>query len=176
MDTAAHTSLKHCPSILDLESANAILVMLDSMHICVGNPDRNFVLMCELRDGKFLSADRTIRAYKDTYCPLKLDDEVYPATVRTTNCDLLTTESKCDQCKNYRPILRAMHSRQQRTTELIVNKRSEISSHTNFRYLTPKQQIKRISNLRKEIILQRHQIETLKTKIHCYNENAGIFI
>ena len=67
-------------------------------------------------------------------------------------------------------------SRQQRTTELIVNKRSEISSHTNFRYLTPKQQIKRISNLRKEIILQRHQIETLKTKIHCYNENGGIFI
>ena len=146
-----HTQvLKHYPSVLDLESANAILVILDSMHTCVGNPDRNFVLMCELRDGKFLSADRTIRAYKDTYCPLIVDDEVYPATVRTTNCDLLTCESKCDQCKNYRSVLRAMHSRQQRTTELIINKRSEISSHTNFRYLTQQQQIKRISNLRKK--------------------------
>ena len=54
VDTAAHTSLKHCPSILDLESANAILVMLDSMHICVGNPETCSELFLPILNCNFL--------------------------------------------------------------------------------------------------------------------------
>ena len=112
-------TLKHCPSVLDYEAANAVIVILDSLHTCSGNPDSNFVHMCYLRNWQFVSTNWTIRAYKDEYCPITLDGEVYSATVWTTNYELLTTTYRCDQCKSYRPILRAMHSHQQRTTELI---------------------------------------------------------
>lgn len=85
VNAVSHPSLKDCPSVLDYEAANAIIVILNSLHTCVGNPDNNFVSMCDSRNGKFISNDQTIRAYKDDYCPLKLDGEVYSATVWTTN-------------------------------------------------------------------------------------------
>ena len=56
------------------------------------------------------------------------------------------TGGRCDSCKKYRAVLRAMHSRQSTSTP--SSERTEISSHVNYRYLTTPEKAMRMTNLK----------------------------
>lgn len=76
-------------------------------------------------------------------------------------------------CKNYRATLRALCSQQQRTTEDTISKRTEVSSHTNYRYLTTDQCKRRMCNLKEKLDQQHSKVNKLQKKIQHMIENNG---
>ena len=76
-------------------------------------------------------------------------------------------------CKNYRATLRALCSRQQRTTEDTISKQTDVSSHTNYRYLIADQCKTRMCNLKEELDQQRNKVNELEKKIQKMIENNG---
>ena len=143
------------------------------MNVCVGNPDPRLTELCELQGGKIKAADGTTSSFIDDFFSISLDGEEYRSTVRSAKCSILTNNIRCDACKNYRATLRALCSRQLRTTEEMISKRTEASSHTTYQNLTAEQSKKRMSNLKKELDHQRNKVIELEKKIQQMVEKNG---
>ena len=60
---------------------------------------------------------------------------------------------KCDCCKQYRGVLRVLHSRHSKITTLMSEERTKVSSHTNYRYLA-------IACIALSIIIGKHNYTT----------------
>ena len=167
------TALAHTPATLNPTFTAELLSQIDTLNVCIGNPDHRFSALCEMHGGEFKAADGTIASFKDNYYPIKFEDEIYQSTIRSTKCSILTENTKCEVCKNYRATLRALCSRQQRTTEDTISKRTDVSSHTNYRYLTADQCKTRMCNLKEELDQQRNKVNELEKKIQKMIENNG---
>ena len=165
--------LVHIPVTLNATSTMELLSLIDTLNVCVGNPDPKFIALCEMHGGEFKAADGTLSSFKDDFPPIKFEGEVYKSTVRSTKCSILTEDIKCDMCKNYRATLRALCSRQQRTTDNAISKRTEVSSHTNYHYLTTDQCKRRMCNLKEELNQQRNKVNELEKKIQQMIEKSG---
>ena len=85
-------------------TVNSFLEKLDSLRICIGNPDNNFIELCEAQKGRILSPDGSVSAFVDSFSTLKCEGESYSSTVRTTKCDMIVTGNKCKYCKKYRSV------------------------------------------------------------------------
>lgn len=88
-------NIKRCkvlPSNPDL----ATLLHVDGLKICPGNPDIRFMDMAAAPGGKFKNKEK-IQAFVDGYAPVTLNGEYYTSTIRSTSCDLLTRDAKCEQ-------------------------------------------------------------------------------
>ena len=99
------------------------------------------------RDGK------DVVASIDSSAPVHLNGVTYTQTVRKSTCEILTSDTKCGQCVNYRDTLRKSFHRWKKGKESPSQCRRTVStSHTNLRYLnTPeKRQRYRILKMRSD--------------------------
>jgi hypothetical protein len=80
---------------------------------------------------------------------------------------------RCDPCRG---VLRALYSQQCKTTTESTQKRTEISSHTNYRYLNTEEKDERMRNLKAEVIRSRKEIQQLKEKISAMHQQKGVEI
>ena len=96
------TALAHTPATLNPTFTAELLSHIDTLNVCIGNPDHRFSALCEMYGGEFKAADGTIASFKDNYYPIKFEDEIYQSTIRSTKCSILTENTKCEVCKNYR--------------------------------------------------------------------------
>ena len=109
--TTRNSPLSAIPAQLDLHSFRELLLLLDTAKVCPGHPDTKFEEMSKNRKGTFLSADGKTIAFEDAKCLVTLNGKSFIRTIRTTGCDILVQEGKCHSCRNFRAMLRAMHSR-----------------------------------------------------------------
>ena len=160
VDVSTCKALQSVSTTLRPASANTLLETLDSLNVCIGNPDEHFVELCIAHKGHILSPDGSVIAFKDVYCTVMFEGDSFDSTVRTSKCDLLVNGLKCENCKKYRSVLRAMYSRQCKSNS--SSERCEISSHVNYRYLSTPEINTRMTNLRAEVIQQKRKIDALK--------------
>lgn len=173
VNVAACTELQPVPDKLLPPSVDSLLRKLDTLNVCVGNHDAHFIELCASHKGQILSPDGTVAAFNDMHCAIVHEGESVPSTVRTSKCDLIVSRgARCDHCKKYRSVLRAMYSRQQKSTP--SSERTDISSHTNYRYLTTPEKAKRMTNLRAEVVQQKRKISLLEERVKYLTEVAGI--
>ena len=117
------------PHMLTSETFSRLLAKLDSLHICVGQPDPNFIHMVTAKKGKIVSNEGR------TVCIL---DNTDPQTVRTADCEILSASVKCSACTKYRATLRAMYHRWSKKQQQDMQ---DSSTFTNDCYLnTPQKQ------------------------------------
>ena len=89
VDISSCTLLQEVPAKLQLESANTLVRRVDSLSVCVGNPDHHFVQLCDAHKGSILSPDGSVSAFTDDYCAIVFEGNSFDSTVRTSKCDLL---------------------------------------------------------------------------------------
>ena len=77
---------------------------------------------------------------------------VHGFTIRHVNCEVIVAQggdactSRCSSCTQYRKTLCAL-VRRSNTIDLKASDRSDPSSHTNYRFLTSPEKVKRLENL-----------------------------
>ena len=80
---------------------------------------------------------------------------------------------KCNACKEYQDVLRAMHVRFRKKSSM--EERTQISSKINHRYLDAPELTMRMSRLKTKLDESRRQIEQLK-KIDQLTQSEGIVV
>jgi len=133
VDPSKCSALKSFPQILNSKTLSLMLIKVDRLSICAGQPDEHFVRMVAAKKGKVLSQDGKVAAY--------VDSDTCPRTVRTVDCELLSPTTKCQSCKAYRANLRSMYSRWSKHRAF---DESDTSSHTNDRYLMTPEKKRRL--------------------------------
>ena len=80
----------NCPALASVskeltpQSLECLLTLVDSLNICIGQPDDHFVEMVSSKNNILKSQDGSVMAIVDDY-----RGEVLTKTVRTTRCELL---------------------------------------------------------------------------------------
>lgn len=113
-------------------------------------------------------------AFVDDYFPVLLNGQVYSRTVRTTGCELLAHESKCESCKAYRSNLRSLKSRKKQQLSRSPARRTSSSSHVNFRYLSTPEKVTRMRNCSTAAKAAKKEVQRLKQKILEKHTKEGI--
>ena len=135
VDTSKCMALGELPQLVTSSAVlSRILLRLDRLTVCVGNPDTHFIKLAASRKGVFINSNNQPAAVLDGVFPVHLDGITYPETVRCSSCELLVDGYRCTSCKQYRPTLRSLHSRW--TSQQVSNSsdnNAAISSHTNYR-------------------------------------------
>jgi len=120
------------PSILKPENLVTFLQLLDKLNVCVGQPDSRFVSMVQQKNDTIISPAGNKTVYIDSFGPVYFNEQRYTETVRTVQCEILTTESKCKACKAYRDTLRTLSNRLAKSA---VKSSIASNNHTNERYV-----------------------------------------
>lgn len=158
-------------TIVTADKLNEVLAKISTMNVCAGHPEKRFLEVCRSRKDQIQNHSGDVVAYRDDYCPVLLNGELYPSTVRSTKCELLVNDVKCEVCKLYRSVLRSMHNRSLKHSS---EKNSHISSHTNYRYLKTPERQRRMIQLKSHLDQSRREVETLKSKIQQLQEKQGV--
>ena len=155
-----------------------LLATVDKLLICAGQPDDHFVRMVLAKKGKILSSNGKVVAYVDNE-RVELNGELYPQTVRTSECEVIGHSVKCSSCSQYRATLRSMYHRwnkrklhgggQSSTTE----SSSETSKFTNERYLNTPEKIAKIDDLRRRAHNAEQTVTKLREKVRKLTEEQG---
>lgn len=114
---------------------NRIIMKLDHLHVCAGNPDEHFINLAEQRKGVFFNCSNEPVAAVDGFFPVTLEGIVYNQTIRSKSCEILVDDVKCISCKKYRPTLRSLYSRWSKQQNSDSTDHTMVSSHTNYRYV-----------------------------------------
>ena len=80
-------ALRTLPSVLEIGSANSLLVTVNNLQVCASHPECHFVTLCESKQDTIRSHDGSITAYKDAHAVI-LNGDAHPSTVRTSKCEL----------------------------------------------------------------------------------------
>ena len=155
------------PNIIDHVSLQRLLETFDSCRLCPGNPDKQFLSLCDVRKGKFFSVDKKITAYEDANCKIKYDGVEYDRTIRTTGCSILVSSGPCLSCKKSRSSLRSMYSRWQKKSQ-------SPKKFSNNRYLTTPQKAKKLARLQARALSA--ELQLLNEKIKNFTEAKGITV
>ena len=110
VDAGTCGTLKSFAGPMNDEKLSQLLVMVDKLPVCAGQPDDHFVRMVLAKKGKVLSSDGKVLAYVDNV-HIELNGELYPQTIRTSQCEIIGHSVKCSSCSQYRANLRAMYNR-----------------------------------------------------------------
>ena len=163
--------LESVPVLLQPISSNSLLEKIDTLNVCIGNPEENFVQLCDASHhwlGNILSPDGSVAA-----CQIIFEGVSFDSTVRSSKCSLVVNGvSKYDHCKKYRSVLRAMHSRQKKCSS--SSEKTIVSSHVNYRYLSVPEKAQRMANLKAEVVQQRRKVELLEEKVKKLTEKSGV--
>ena len=151
-----------------------MIVRLDMLHVCVGNPDDHFLQLADSRKGKFHNASNEQAAFVDDISPISHEGVTYDHTVRCSSCEVLVEGSKCIICRNYRSTLRSMYSRWSKKLASDSSECTTVSSHTNYRYLNTPERKMRMANLKSEVDSTRRELEDLKQKINALTKENGV--
>ena len=87
-----------------------LLATVDKLLICAGQPDDHFVRMVLAKKGKVLSSNGKVVAYVDNE-RVELNGELYPQTVHTSECEVISHSVKCSLCSQYKATLHSMYHR-----------------------------------------------------------------
>jgi len=113
-----------------------------------------------------LSGTRTVACKDTTTLPY--------ATVRHSQCELLLSSdesaSRCYQCARYRNTLRAIASRKRNQDS---THRTDLSSHTNFRYFTDGEKNERMRKQHCELRKTKLQRDRLNEKLEKLTQSQG---
>ena len=152
VDTTKSIALTSFPLTISPESLTNLLAQLNTLSICIGQPDSHFVKMVSAKKGKVVSPDGRIVAYVDE-----------GLTVRTTDCEFVSQSSKCQSCKSYRANLRSMYNRWSKYRACDAT--DSTSSHTNDRYLNTPEKKARLDGLRKRVHAAEGEVKRLKDRV-----------
>ena len=150
VDNKKSPLLSAVPNELNENSLGNLLRKLDQCRVCPGHPDKHFIEMvsskrgtCKGRNGK------DIIAVVDKYAPVTLNGEVYDATVRNSQCEIIISGAKCEKCVSYRDYLRKAYHRWIKTKQTSPSRRTSSTSKANFRYLDTPEKEQRYKKLKR---------------------------
>ena len=171
------SALGHVPEKINTKATlNKLLLTLDTLNVCSGNPDAHFLALADSRNGVFQSQSNSTIAFVDAFNSVSHNGKVFDRTVRTSECELLVIDTSCNNCKQYRCTLRSLYSKSICQSKSERDKHTAVSSHTNYRYLKGPQHKERMSKLKAELNSKRKEVERLKAYVKEVNEKHGISI
>ena len=85
---------------------------------------------------------------------------------------LVNGEGRCESCKIYRSVLRAMYSREKKCSP--SSEKTKPTSHVNYRYLSTPEKHLRMANLRAELAQQKRKMMLLEEKVKGLTETSGV--
>ena len=78
------------------DTLQRLLRAVDSLHVCAGHPEEEYVSLVEARKGKVRRGTSTKEsAAIDEYFPVELNGQVYSKTVRSSDCEMIVHDVKC---------------------------------------------------------------------------------
>ena len=174
LEQSACSGISNFPKQINYGSLlQELLTKVNELHVCAGNPDKNFLSLMDRRKEKIKNGTCE-SAFIDSFFPVFVDGESCERTVRTTKCEMLVCEHKCDSCKAYRATLRALASREKSQAETTPTKRTGASSHFNFRYLSTPDKSARLTSCSTRAKLALKDVEKLRKKIEFLTERDGM--
>ena len=150
------------PSIvISADSIRKICSTMQDMSICEGNIDESFIDIIKSKGGS-IEKNGAVTAYFETSSN----------TIRHIKCHFFTKgTSRCCHCSHYRATLRAMLSRAKKSSH---DMSTEMSSHTNYRYLQPDTLKIRLKNVMKSKRTADRNILRLNEKLQSLIHDEGI--
>ena len=171
------SALGHVPEKIKTKATlNKLLLTLDTLNVCSGNPDAHFLALADSRNGVFQSQSNSTIAFIDAFNSVSHNGKVFDRTVRTSECELLVIDTSCNNCKQYRCTPRSLYSKSICQSKSERGKHTAVSSHTNYRYLKGPQHKECMSRLKAELNSKRKKVERLKAYVKEVNEKHGISI
>ena len=158
--------LQEFQSLLNVESFKRLVTLLDTLHVCPGNPDQKFVEMCENKKGKLLTTKGETAAYLDTKCSVTYAGSTYSKTVRHVGCELLVTGTRCQECLSYRNNLRSMYAN--------FSKKKTPSKAGNLCYMDSPQKIRHLKLVRQALRNKQRQLQQLQQKLRSLTAEHGV--
>ena len=102
IDVSKCESLKSCPkNISAVKAVRSLVGVVDSLNVCPGHPNSEFVGMVKKIKGKIVSpCTGCIVARLDDYAFVVVDGTAHATTIRPESCMILTTGStaRCSSC------------------------------------------------------------------------------
>ena len=173
---SGNQSLSKHPHLLNPSDCKNILCEVDQLHACPGNPDTDYVEMCEKRGG-VIKGDRgrgEVVAYLDTKQVVNMDETNSASTVRRKDCGILCSKpGRCSSCILYRRVLRTNVYRGQKAGN---ESRSSISSRTSYAHLTSKVKDDRLRNFQKMLVSTKQRVARLENKIEELISRDGVIL
>lgn len=151
---------------MDHGTVMKLISILESAHICRGYPKQEYVDMINTRGGVLKTVAGKVRAHLDLH-PVVVQGDVFPSTVRTIDCGVVSKSPLCSACKGYGPVLRSIYCQW-------YSKAQELSKFTNNRYLTPLQKDMKMKNLTEKVYKERKERSILEAKVASLTSESGI--
>ena len=157
----ARSPLSSVPEKLSTVSVTALLELLDTGRVCPGHPDEQYEDLAKEKKGRFLSPQGELVAFEDGGFMVELNGKKYTRTIRTSHCDILIHGEKCESCSQFRPTLRAMHSRwlKKPQSPRIPKK------FANNRYLNTPDKLKKLKSLQARVAFLQREVNLLSGKV-----------
>ena len=153
------------------DSLNNLIRYIGSLRVCIGQPDHHFVDMATAKKGVFKGKDGSISAFLDTYAlVVTTKNEVYNSTIRSVKCELLATSERCHSCSTYRATIRKLCNR---WCDRSTDSNSDVSGHTNFRYLNTPEKKAKVVGLKRRVNVAENEVKKLQRKIEAMTEQQG---
>ena len=156
------------PHTIDYNSLLYLLLLLDELNVCPGNPYQFCVHGGSMQEYFLCNQFRYQGLYLDKF-PVRFNGSLYQATVRTLSCSLVVTSGKCDSCKSYHPSLRAKYSRW-------LKKASSPAKYANNRYLTTPQRQKKMKVLKQRVYSAERELHRVHERINKSTESKGVVL
>ena len=160
---------------MSADKLSQLLLRLDQLPLCAGQPDDHFVCMVLNKKGKIESHNGEVVAYIDD-APVELNGNIYTQTIRTSNCALLSHSVKCSSCTQYRQTLRSMYhiwSKRQIKDVGATASSSETKKFANERYMNTPEKRAKIDSLRRRAYSAEQKVAKLCEKIHKLTQEQG---
>ena len=167
------TPLKQFPSKISSSIyLNRLISTLHTISICVGNPDFVSVIRQTITSKQSSAYIDTLSTVTDS------KGEIYTETVRTPSCEMLVSKEgvRCSACRKYRGTLRSLRSRLEKRLATTPTKRTDPSSHVNFRYLNTPEKSTRIVNRSAQVRSAKSQVKRLQEKLQAITAKDGIVL
>ena len=143
---------------------------VDTLRVCSGNPDDQFVDAVTSKKGVVKSKLNTIIAHLDTAAPVTCDGTLYMSTVRRCDCEILTTDVRCVTCKAFRPSLRKICLRTSGRSSSAV---TDTTSHVNVRYMNTPEKREKISKMKRRVSAAEREVVKLQNRIETLTQEYG---
>ena len=147
--------------LLTIVSFQALFGLLNTCTVCPGHPDELFEDMAKGKKGKFLSVQGELVAFEDEGFVIDLNGKKYMRTICTSQCDILIHGRKCEPCSQFRPTLRAMHSRWVKKPQSPKTPKK----YTNNHYLHTPEKLKKLKSVQARTAFLLKEVDILSKKL-----------
>ena len=154
----ARPPLSSIPEKLTTVSFQALFGLLNTCTVCPGHPDELFEDMAKGKKGKFLSVQGKLVTFEDEGFVIDLNGKKYMRTIRTSQCDIPIHGGKCEPCSQFRPTLRAMHSRW-------VKKPQSPKTPKKYTYLNTPEKLKKLKSVQARTAFLLKEVDILSKKL-----------